>query len=285
MDPCGARVPADPGYEAGAQRCLEPAGTRKQHRKGTAASADAGAAAQDAEAPRVSGPGYSRCRRDALRSTTAVRTVDWRGAWPTTVVALRVCVRWRRGPTEAGTTRRSLLAGGPREAVPTVATDNPSCGLFRWVRCSGEYGWCDSRGQLLTERQVLQRHGLVAAAHQSDESKKSRLGGSGQAAEARGGRDTSRRQTRLIAAQRVDGLHGPAVFNGLIDTPTFLAYVEQELESAGSLAEPVHSPRLDKNTDSASSDTTSACGPTVTPSAGSMACRLTRPPNPRVSTS
>ena len=50
-------------------------------------------------------------------------------------------------------------------------------------------------------------------------------------------------------------------------------------------AEPVHSSRLDKNTDSASSETIRAFGPTVTPSADSMACRLTRPPKPRVSTS
>jgi len=33
----------------------------------------------------------------------------------------------------------------------------------------------------------------------------------------------------VIAALRVDGLHAPAVFDGPLDNPTFLAYVEQVL--------------------------------------------------------
>jgi len=33
----------------------------------------------------------------------------------------------------------------------------------------------------------------------------------------------------VVAALRVDGLHAPAVFDGPIDNPTFLAYVEQVL--------------------------------------------------------
>ena len=33
----------------------------------------------------------------------------------------------------------------------------------------------------------------------------------------------------MIAALRMDGLHAPAVFDGPIDNPTFLAYVEQVL--------------------------------------------------------
>jgi hypothetical protein len=33
----------------------------------------------------------------------------------------------------------------------------------------------------------------------------------------------------VIGALRIDGLHGPAVFDGPLDNPTFLAYVEQVL--------------------------------------------------------
>jgi transposase len=33
----------------------------------------------------------------------------------------------------------------------------------------------------------------------------------------------------VIAALRVDGLQAPAVFDGPLDNPTFLAYVEQVL--------------------------------------------------------
>lgn len=33
----------------------------------------------------------------------------------------------------------------------------------------------------------------------------------------------------VIAALRIDGLHAPAVFDGPLDNPTFLAYVEQVL--------------------------------------------------------
>jgi transposase len=33
----------------------------------------------------------------------------------------------------------------------------------------------------------------------------------------------------VVAALRVDGLHAPAVFDGPLDNPTFLAYVEQVL--------------------------------------------------------
>jgi transposase len=36
----------------------------------------------------------------------------------------------------------------------------------------------------------------------------------------------------VIAALRVDGLHAPAVFDGPLDNPTFLAYVEQVLVPA-----------------------------------------------------
>ena len=36
----------------------------------------------------------------------------------------------------------------------------------------------------------------------------------------------------VVAALRVDGLHAPAVFDGPLDNPTFLAYVEQVLVPA-----------------------------------------------------
>ena len=42
------------------------------------------------------------------------------------------------------------------------------------------------------------------------------------------------RQTRtVVAALRVDGLHAPAVFEGPLDNPTFLASVEQNLVRPG----------------------------------------------------